>query len=225
MTFVTSQELDGYLNPEGSECKFLSANQSAGVVQSVINNANATVRGYLPEVYRRMQRTVSGYRLTQYAEEGRTTFLLPTTLRYVDEEESSVWVNLCGVYRDRLNKPKAEFTIEPAGGDTQVLTLTHPLKEGDSAVADFRYSLDNPPQVLKSLALQLAVYEMVVRKPALANDDRMYQLYQDNNNQAIQTLRDMSKGRIRIDEWDEFDLVAETETVSPEGFGIIIPGW
>lgn len=225
MTFVTAQELQDFLNPEGLESKYLTTNQSANVVTSVLNNANSTVRGYLPEVYRRMQRTISGFVLTRSAKAGTTSFVLPESLRYVDEEESRVWVNLCGVYRDRLSQPQAEFSIETAGGDSQILTLNNPLNDGDVVVADLRYDMSKAPQILKSLALQLAAYEMMTRKNALVNDADIYQQYQDSNAIALQTLRDLSKGRIRIDEWDELDLIAETETVSPEGWGIITPGW
>lgn len=222
MDFVTGANIETFLNPEGSATKYLNASQNADAVASVVANANATIKGYMPEKYRRMMRHYQGVYLTKNAADGQTEFTLPSGLGVVDTDNSYIWVNLPGTYGDRDVHDAVAYTLAVDG---VTITLDDALDEGDVVVMEIKHDGSTPPSILKKLALDVAVNEMLVRKPSLVNDPTLQLMYQQNYENSRRMLRDLSAGKLRIDEWDNLEIVMEHETATPEGPGEMIVGW
>lgn len=216
---IVAADIELYLNPEGVASKYTTAAQAAGMVDDVIAYSIGRTRAYLPEKYRRMMRTVAGLVLTREAADGDTTFTLPTVC--TTASAVTVWVNPTGFYGDRKKEDKVAATLTGA-----TVTLTDALDEGDVVVCDVVHGFNNPPALLKSLCLDLAVAEIYSRKSSLAIDPETRQANRDRQLDALDMLKRISKGELRIDEWDELDLVGEFETVTPGGQGYLHPdGW
>lgn len=230
MNYVTNADIDGYLNMENAGTKFSSSAQNSSAMESVRVSASALVAGSLPVKYHRFQKQFSGYILTSEATEGDTTFALPRAMWA--PTSVSVWVNLKGVYRDRKASDAVSATIvEVTDGDELVtgynIVLDEPLSAGDKVYADIFHSGLNPPQLLRKLALDCAISELVSRKPMLCNDPILRDQYQMNANRAADSLNRLSKGQLRISEWDDISdsLIPENRVVGSESGKTLMVRW
>lgn len=228
MEFVTDTEIEQYLNMEGLASKFSASAQSAGAMATVRANADAVIKAHLSAKHMAMQSEVCGYWLTRKAEGGETEFSLPAAMWA--PQECYVWVNYCGAWRDRDPNKTVPVTITPVGAPTVTdykVVLSEQLQAGDTAIMDVYHSGINAPVLLKKLALDVAVYDLITRKQSLCNDPIARDNYQRMDQLAREMLSNLLKGRIRIDEWDQLSrrIIPENQTVSPEGHGTFIVGW
>lgn len=220
MNFVTAAEVEGFLNIEGIATKFTSANQNATALSNVLASADAVIKSYLTERHRECMDIVTGLILTKSAMQGQTEFILPPAVLDVVTDQSYVWVNPVGTYDDRCHSDSAAFTVV---GDK--VTLADSLSDGDVVVMDVFHTGKNPPVILKKYALDIAVNDIVLRKPALVNDPVLRDMFLRNYEAAERALTRISKGQSRIDEWDKLPRVLGHQTVSREGPGRIIVAW
>lgn len=215
---ITASDLQNYLNPEAATTKFLSANYSAAVT-SAINDATAIVKANCNERNRRLLTTVGGLCLTRDAAGGEVTFAIPTVARNATTNAVKVWVNYCGLWRDRKLRDAVTST-----NDSSSVTLATALSEGDSAIAHVPHAGTNIPQLLKSMCLTFAVHNMLMRSPRLVGpiDKELFAIELQN---ARDDLKSMRRGEYIIDEWAELDQVDDMETISPPGAGYTDVGW
>lgn len=224
MAYITNQDIVDYLNPTGNTRRLLTTTIGAGVWAKVIARAEAVVKGYTPEDYSGWTERVSGLVLTREAEDGETTFTLPTAVQ--DASSAYVWVNHPKLWRDRK---KADAFSVGAGitvTDTQVV-LDEALSEGDVVVADVYHDGSNIPQLLKNYTIEVAACTFVLNEmKSLAFDDFHFQTYSDQLARVREDLIRLQNGKIRLDEWDSLDIIGANETAYSFGPGTIWPtGW
>src|SRR5690606_24388764 len=189
----TDDELENFLNPQGSATKFRVASYKT-LVDRERENASAIVKSCLREQYRRMINCHSGIVLSLKANEGQVIFPLPTTFTYLS---GLVWKNHQGVWSDR-KKDKA-IVVDIVDGNA---VLPEPAKSGDSYIGDFVPTGDEVPFLLKNLALKLCgnaicrtVRTLVADLDSSSLDNELIFLRED--------LRLLRTGSLGVDEWDE----------------------
>lgn len=216
---ITSSDVEHVLNPEANAKKFLAARVSSTIWTEIINSVKAKVYSHLPLNYAENMTKICGTWLTHEAVGGELTFSVPTVAQSAVDATSAVWVNYAGVYHDRKRSDRVTATFSAT-----TITLATALSEGDYAIADISHSFANPPQLLKSLAVELAVDEVCFRLRELVDPkDRA-----DNTERITRTwdqLRDIRQNKIVIEEWSALDQVREYEPITRPGEGILIPAW
>lgn len=217
---ITLNDIAAELNPQNLTGRFDKTSFASGAATSIINKAAATVRAALPERYRRMSRCVTGLVLARESDGVTVEFPIPAIARVADGAKSKVWVG----YRGRWGDRRTVDAVTATWGAESVTLATAP-DDGALVAADVWHSGAAAPELLRRYALDLAVHDVLMALPSLCLDDTLRQSYAMRVDQAREDLRELARGRLRIDEWDELELVDDAETVGVEGPGIWSIGW
>ena len=217
---ITIDDIAAELNPQNVATRFDKTTFSTAASANIISKAVATVRASLPEKYRRMARCVSGLVLSREANPAVLTYSIPAIARVPDGARSHVWVGHRGRWGDRRVADAVTVTW-----GTDAVTLSAAPEYGVLIAADVWHTGVSAPTLLRRYALDLAVHDVVMALPSLCLDDSLRQSYSQRLDQTREDLREMSRGRLRLDEWDELELVDDQETVGVEGSGTWRIGW
>ncbi len=221
MALLATTDIDAYLNAQNKTTKFAASGLTATASTNIIANAEAVIKSYLPEQYRRLMTRAPGLYLTREATDGENkTFSIPTVLRNATTTQVWVWVDYNGTWRDRIRDEAVDATVTSTS-----ITLDDALLTGQVAIAEINHTFDNPPQILKHFATLIAVQDLYNRLPTLISpSDRTW--FEEQVRGVREDLRALRAGKMRIDEWDALDLIEENETVGVDGFGLLEPtGW
>lgn len=221
MALVTEADVLDYLNPNDSSRKIQAGVISASRLATIVANAEKQVWAHCPEEYRKLRSCVSGYWFTHGAATGDAEFAVPE----IALVPSSVvaWKNPTFAWVDRhkyTSDAEALTILEDDGAYS--IELDEPLAERDVLIADIYHSGAGIPQLLKTYALNLAVVDTIRSFPTLAMGAELRMNYETLRQETREDLARLLAGKLKIDEWDELDLIPENETAwRSEGTGTI----